>query len=144
MKNVPQGMTNFFRAFYYMKSADYLGNQNLQPLHPVQTAEEAAKQNARIPEYYVMRRGMSMPATVAAAMPDVRYIRTCKWLTEPECEVYGQEYARSGWTGALHEYRHRRNNAYAPTIAEQLTYSRRTFIWWKAPVTGLTKSSRSR
>ena len=47
-------------------------------------------------------------------------------LTEPECEVYGLEYTRSGWTGALHNYRHRRNNAYPPTRAEQLTFSGRT------------------
>ena len=40
-------------------------------------------------------------------------------LTEPECEVYGFEYARSGWTGALQEYRIRRNNGFAPTVAEQ-------------------------
>jgi pimeloyl-ACP methyl ester carboxylesterase len=126
MKHVPPGMTAFFRAFYYMKSADFPGNRNLQPLHPVNTAKEAADQNARvIPEYYVMRRGISMPATVAAVMPDAAYIKACKWLTEPECEVYGQEYTRSGWTGALHEYRHRRNNSYAPTVAEQLTFSGR-------------------
>ena len=29
-------------------------------------------------------------------------------LTEAECEVYGQEYTRSGWTGALWNYRVRR------------------------------------
>ncbi len=115
MKHVPQGMTNFFRAFYYMKSADFPGNQNLQPLHAVRTAREAAEQNAQMPEYYVMRRDRSMPATVAAAMPDAAYIKACKWLTEPECEVYGLEYTRSGWTGALQEYRRRRNNAYPPT-----------------------------
>jgi pimeloyl-ACP methyl ester carboxylesterase len=69
MKQVPQGMTNFFRAFYYMKSADFPGNQNLKPLHEVRTAKEAAQQNAQMPEYYVMRRGVGMPATVAAAMP---------------------------------------------------------------------------
>jgi pimeloyl-ACP methyl ester carboxylesterase len=126
MKHVPQGMTNFFRAFYYMKSADFPGNQILQPLNAVHTAKEAAEQNARIPEYYVMRRSISMPATVAAVMPDASYIKGCKWLTELECEVYGLEYARSGWTGALHEYRHRRNNSYPPTLAEQLTFSGRT------------------
>ena len=126
MKNVPQGMTNFYRAFYYMKSADFPGNQNLQPFHAVRTAKEAAVQNAQMPEYYVMRRGWSMPATVAASMPDVAYIKACKWLTEPECEVYGMEYARSGWTGALQEYRIRRNNAFRPTVDEQLTYSGRT------------------
>jgi pimeloyl-ACP methyl ester carboxylesterase len=122
----PGGMTNFFRGFYYMKSADYPGNQNLTPLHPVETAKEYVEQYARIPRYYVMLRGQSMPATVAAEMPDAAYIKGCKWLTEAECEVYGQEYTRSGWTGALHEYRHRRNNHFAPTIAEQLTFSGRT------------------
>lgn len=126
MKHVPQGMTDFFRAFYYMKSADFPGNQNLQPMLAVHTAKQAAEQNARMPEYYVMRRGTSMPGTVAAVMPDGAYIKACRWLTEPECEVYGMEYTRSGWTGALHEYRHRRNNAYPPTVAEQLTYSGRT------------------
>ena len=47
-------------------------------------------------------------------------------LTEPECAVYGFEYTRSGWTGALQEYRRRRNSAFVLTIAEQLTYSGRT------------------
>jgi pimeloyl-ACP methyl ester carboxylesterase len=126
MKHVPQGMTNFFRGFYYMKSGDYPGNQNLQPMHAVHTAKEAAEQNARMPEYYVMRRERSMPATVAAGMPDAAYIKACKWLTEAECEVYGQEYARSGWTGALQEYRRRRNSDFAPTVAEQLTFAGRT------------------
>jgi pimeloyl-ACP methyl ester carboxylesterase len=126
MKQVPPRMSEFFRAFYYMKSADFPGNQNLQPLHPVQTAKEAAAQNAQMPEYYVMRRGTSMPATVAAAMPDAAYIKACKWLAEPECAVYGLEYTRSGWTGALQEYRRRRNNAFPPTVAEQLTYAGRT------------------
>jgi pimeloyl-ACP methyl ester carboxylesterase len=126
MKHVPQGMTNFFRAFYYMKGGDFPGNQNLQPMHAVHSAKEAAEQNARMPEYYVMRREKSMPATVAAFMPDAAYIKACKWLTEAECEVYGQEYTRSGWTGALQEYRRRRNSDFPPTVAEQLTYSGRT------------------
>jgi len=126
MKRVPPGMTDFFRAFYYMKSADFPGNQNLQPMHAVHSAKDAAAQNARMPEYYVMRRGKSMPATVAAEMPDAAYIKACKWLTDAECEVYGLEYTHSGWTGALHEYRHRRNNSYPATFAEQLTFSGRT------------------
>jgi len=73
----------------------------------------------------VMRRDKSMPATVAAAMPDAAYIKACKWLTEAECDVYGREYTRSGWTGALQEYRCRRNNSFPPTVAEQLTFSGR-------------------
>ena len=33
---------------------------------------------------------------------------------------------RSGWTGALQEYRRRRYNDFAPTVAEQLTFAGRT------------------
>ena len=126
MKHVPQGMSDFFRAFYYMKGGEFPGNQNLTPLKPMPTAKAAAEENARMPEYYVMRRDRSMPATMAAYMPSREYIANCKWFTQTECDVYGQEYSASGWTGALHEYRHRRNNAFPPTLAEQLTFSGRT------------------
>ena len=107
MKHLPPGMTmsSFFRAFYYMKSADFPGNQNQKPLLPVRTAKEAAERDAIIPEYYVMRRDRSMPATMAAYMPSKEYIANCKWFTPAECDVYGQEYTLSGWTGALHNYR---------------------------------------
>jgi pimeloyl-ACP methyl ester carboxylesterase len=126
MKHVAQGMSDFFRAFYYMKGAEFPANQNLTPLRPMPTANQAAAENARMPEYYVMRRDRSMPSTMAAYMPSKDYIANCKWFTQAECDVYGQEYAASGWTGALHEYRHRRNNSYPPTLAEQLTFSGRT------------------
>jgi pimeloyl-ACP methyl ester carboxylesterase len=126
MKHVPQGMSDFFRAFYYMKGGEFPGNQDLTPLRPMPTAREAAVENARMPEYYVMRRDKGMPATMAAFMPSKEYVETCKWLTKAECDVYGQEYTASGWTGALHEYRHRRNNAFPATLAEQLTFSGRT------------------
>jgi hypothetical protein len=43
-------------------------------MHGVDTAKAAAEQNARMPEYYVMRRGVSMPATVAAEMPGQAYM----------------------------------------------------------------------
>jgi len=126
MKHVPQGMSDFFRAFYYMKGHEFPGNQNLTPLRPMQTAKAAAEENARMPEYYVMRRDRSMPATMAAYMPSREYVANCKWFTQAECDVYGQEYSRSGWTGALHNYRHRRDSSYPPNYAEQLTFSGRT------------------
>jgi pimeloyl-ACP methyl ester carboxylesterase len=125
MKQVPQGMSDFFRAFYYMKGGEFPGNQDLTPLRSMPTAREAAAENARMPEYYVMRRDRSMPATMVAYMPSKEYIANCKWFTQAECDVYGQEYTASGWTGALHNYRHRRT-AFAPNIAEQLTFSGRT------------------
>jgi pimeloyl-ACP methyl ester carboxylesterase len=125
MKHLPPGMTmsSFFRAFYYMKSHDFPGNQNLKPLHAVHTAKEAAEQDAIIPEYYVMRRDRSMPATMAAYMPSKEYIDNCKWFTPAECDVYGQEYTLSGWTGALHNYR----RAFFPgSSLEMMTFAGRT------------------
>ncbi len=125
MKVMPQSMSDFFRAFYYMKGAEFPGNQNLTPLRPMPTAKEAAAENARMPEYYVMRRDRGMPATMVAYMPSKEYIANCAWFTQAECDVYGQEYDASGWTGALHNYRHRRT-AFPANIAEQLTFSGRT------------------
>jgi pimeloyl-ACP methyl ester carboxylesterase len=125
MKHLPAGMTmsSFFRAFYYMKSHDFPGNQNLKPLHAVHTAREAAEQDAIIPEYYVMRRDRSMPTTMAAYMPSKEYIDNCKWFTPAECDVYGQEYTLSGWTGALHNYR----RAFFPgSSLEMMTFAGRT------------------
>jgi pimeloyl-ACP methyl ester carboxylesterase len=123
MKHVPQGMHAFFRAFYYMKSHDFPGNQNLPPLKPVHTARDAAVQNAQMPEYYVMRRDRSMPATMIAYMPSADYIANCKWFTEAECEVYASEYQRSGWNGGLHVYR---RGASLPNRAELMMYSGRS------------------
>jgi hypothetical protein len=99
MKHMPQSMSDFFRAFYYMKGGEFPGNQNLTPLRPMPTAREAAAENARMPEYYVMRRDRGMPATMVAFMPTKEYIANCKWFTQAECDVYGQEYSASGWTG---------------------------------------------
>jgi pimeloyl-ACP methyl ester carboxylesterase len=125
MKHLPPGMTmsSFFRAFYYMKSHDFPGNQNLKPLHAVHTAKEAAEQDAIIPEYYVMRRDRSMPATMAAYMPSKENIDNCKWLTPAECDVYGQEYTLSGWTGALHNYR---RASFPGSRLEMMTFAGRT------------------
>src|SRR5262249_1693172 len=125
MKHMPQSMSDFFRAFYYMKGGEFPGNQNLTPLRQMQTAREAAVENARMPEYYVMRRDRGMPATMVAFMPSKEHIATCKRSTQAECERYGPDYAASGWTGALHNYRHR-STRFAANIAEQLTFSGRT------------------
>lgn len=125
MKRLLPGMTmsSFFRAFYYMKSHDFPGNQNLKPLHAVHTAKEAAEQDAIIPEYYVMRRDRSMPETMAAFMPSQDYIANCKWLTPAECDVYGQEYDLSGWTAAMRNYR----RAFFPDARdEMMTFVGRT------------------
>jgi hypothetical protein len=89
MKHVAQGMTNFFRAFYYMKSADFPGNQNLQPMHAVHSAKEAAEQNARMPEYYVMRREHAGHGRRSHAGRRL-HKGLHKWLTEPGATFIGR------------------------------------------------------
>ena len=119
MLHAAQGLHAFFRAYYFYKSADYKGN-NPHPLK-ARTAEEMAQ----MPTYYVMEKDKGMAATVAPFMPPADYIANCKWLTEPEVEVYAAEYGRTGFTGALQGYRVRRGSD-PRSIAEMHTFSGRT------------------
>jgi pimeloyl-ACP methyl ester carboxylesterase len=115
----PQGLHNFFRAYYFYKSADYPGN------HPHPLKARTAEEMAQIPTYYVMEKDKGMAATVAPFMPPADYIARCKWLTEAEVEVYAAEYGRSGFTGALQSYRVRRGGD-PKSLAEMCTFSGRT------------------
>src|SRR5215472_11262036 len=119
MLHAPQGLHAFFRAHYFYKSADYKGN-NPHPLK-ARTAEEMAQ----IPTYYVMEKDKGMAETVAPFMPSADYIENCKWLTEAEVGVYADEYSRTGFNGALQDYRVRRGSN-PRSIAEMLTFSGRT------------------
>ncbi|MEM1435008.1 MAG: alpha/beta hydrolase [Pseudomonadota bacterium] len=91
----PQGLKPFLRAYFHMKSADWPPNQ------PYALEGWRAEELAKLPEYYVMRRGQTMAATVAPALPDTR----CDWLTDDELDVYCAEYARTGFQGGLNWYR---------------------------------------
>jgi pimeloyl-ACP methyl ester carboxylesterase len=119
MLHAPQGLHAFFRAYYFYKSADYKGN-NPHPLK-ARTADEMAQ----IPTYYVMEKDKGMAATVAPFMPPADYIANCKWLTEPEVDVYATEYGRTGFTGALQGYRVRRGSD-PRSAAEMQIFSGRT------------------
>ena len=99
MAQPPQGLHAFLRAYYHHKSADWPGNQP-QPL-PGWTAEALAM----LPTYYVMDRGVDMPATVAPHMPTPAQVADCHWLPEATLAVYAAEYARSGFQGGLNWYR---------------------------------------
>src|SRR6266436_4668031 len=116
MLHAPQGLHAFFRAYYFFKSADYKGNKP----HPLKA--RTAEEMAQIPTYYVMERDKGMAANVAPFMPSAAEIAACKWLTEPEVEVYATEYGRTGFTGALQGYRVRRGSD-ARSIAEMQTFS---------------------
>jgi pimeloyl-ACP methyl ester carboxylesterase len=119
MLHAPQGLHNFFRAYYFLKSADYSGNNP----HPLKA--RTAAEMGQIPYYYVMLKDRGMAENVAPFMPPPQYIAGCKWLTEAEVDVYAGEYARTGFTGALQGYRVRRGGD-PKSIAEMLTFSGRT------------------
>ncbi|MPV60435.1 alpha/beta hydrolase [Burkholderia sp. HI2761] len=99
MWHPPQGLHAFLRAFFHVKSADWPGNK------PYPLKARTATELARMPTYYVMDLGKTMPQTVAPFQPSAAEVRACKWLTEPELGVYTAEYGRTGFQGALQAYR---------------------------------------
>jgi pimeloyl-ACP methyl ester carboxylesterase len=119
MLHAPQGLHNFFRAYYHYKSADWKGNKP----HPLKA--RTAEEMAQIPTYYVMEKDKGMAETVAPFMPSPAEIAACKWLMEPEVEVYATEYGRTGFNGALQGYRVRRGSD-PRSIGEMLTFSGRS------------------
>lgn len=119
MLHAPQGLHNFFRGYYFYKSADYKGNNP----HPLKA--RTAQEMEQIPHYYVMLKDKTMAATAAEQMPSAEYIANCKWLTEAEVEVYATEYGRTGFTGALQGYRVRRGTD-PVSLAEMRTFSGRS------------------
>lgn len=97
MDRSPQGLHAFMRAYFHHKSADWPGNQP----HPL--AAWSAEELAKLPDYYVMPLGATMPAAVAPYMPAAE----APWLTDAELAVYVAEYARTGFQGGLNSYRGR-------------------------------------
>jgi pimeloyl-ACP methyl ester carboxylesterase len=99
MRDCPQGIHAFLRAYYHMKSADWSGNR------PFPLTGWTASELAKLPTYYVMDLDKGMAATVAPEMPSPAEIAACRWLTERELGVYSAEFARTGFQGGLQWYR---------------------------------------
>jgi len=119
MLYAPQGLHDFFRAYYHYKSADWKGNR------PVPLKARTAAEMAQIPTYYVMEKDKGMAETVAAHMPSAAEIAACTWLTDAAVEVYVAEYRRTGFNGALQGYRVRRGSD-PRSLAEMRTFAGRT------------------
>jgi pimeloyl-ACP methyl ester carboxylesterase len=117
MRNCPQGLHAFFRAYYYYKSADWKENKPF--VLKARTAEEMAK----MPTYYVMDLNKGMCETAIEHMPSAAEIAACKWLSEDDVDVYATEYARTGFQGALNGYR---RGADPKLTAELQTFANRT------------------
>ncbi|MFI4933475.1 MAG: alpha/beta fold hydrolase [Caulobacterales bacterium] len=99
MLEAPQGLRDFLRAYYHVKSADWRGNS------PRPLGGWSAEDLAALPAYYVMPLDQGMAQTVAPYMPSAAEIASCAWLTEPELDVYCAEFARTGFQGGLQWYR---------------------------------------
>ncbi len=117
MRDCPQGLHAFLRAYYHMKSADWPGNRP----HPL--ASWSASELAKLPAYYVMALDKGMAETVAPEMPSPAAIAACRWLTEAELRVYSGEFARTGFQGGLQWYRCATDPRY---IAELALFSGRS------------------
>jgi len=99
MQNCPQGVHDFLRAYYHMKSADWKQN------NPYRLKAWSATELAKLPTYYIMDLEMGMAETVAQHMPSEKDISMCKWLTEEELQVYSTAFAGTGFQGGLQWYR---------------------------------------
>ncbi len=99
MRDCPQGIQAFLRAYYHYKSADWKGNR------PFPLESWTAGELAKLPTYYIMDLDQGMAATVAPETPSPREIAACRWLTEAELAVYRTEFGRTGFQGGLQWYR---------------------------------------
>ncbi len=106
LRGCPQGLHDFLRAYYHVKSADWPHNAP-RPLEAMR-----ADELARLPAYYVMALGQGMAQTVAPDMPSAAQVAACRWLPDAELAVYAAEFARTGFQGALHWYRSLRSPAH--------------------------------
>jgi pimeloyl-ACP methyl ester carboxylesterase len=99
MRDCPQGIHAFLRAYYHCKSADWKQNQ------PFLLESWAAAELAKMPKYYIMDLDKGMAETVAEEAPSLAEISACAWLPEHELRVYSDEFARTGFQGGLQWYR---------------------------------------
>lgn len=99
MRDCPQGIHAFLRAYFHVKSADWPHNAP----HPLESW--SATELAKLPTYYVMDRDCDMPHTVAPWMPSPAEVAACRWLPDEELAVYAAEFARTGFQGGLQWYR---------------------------------------
>jgi len=110
MRNCPQGIHDFLRAYYHFKSADYKQNK------PFRLESWSAAELAKLPTYYIMDLDKGMAETVSSQMPSGAEIAACKWLSDEELHVYSTEFARTGFQGGLNWYRCGKDARYKPEL----------------------------
>jgi pimeloyl-ACP methyl ester carboxylesterase len=99
MRDCPQGIHEFLRAYYHCKSADWKQNA------PFPLKSWAADELAKMPKYYIMDLAKGMAETVAELAPSAAELAACAWLPDHELRVYSDEFAHTGFQGGLQWYR---------------------------------------
>lgn len=98
-----EGLHDFLRGYFYLKSADWAGNNP----HPLEAW--SATELAKMPYYYIMPLNAGMREAVAKDMSheDLEHVqeRSSRWLPDSELEIYVNEWARTGFQGGLNWYR---------------------------------------
>lgn len=110
MRNCAQGLHDFLRAYFHVKSGDWPDND------PFPLAASTADELAKMPTYYIMDIDRTMAETVAVEMPSAEQIARCRWLPDEELAVYAEEFARTGFQGGLQWYR----CTQAPSVQSEL------------------------
>ncbi|MGK8891528.1 alpha/beta hydrolase [Burkholderia gladioli] len=99
MQNAAQGLNDFLRAYYHVKSADWPGNRP----HPLRSG--SAQELATLPTYYIMDRGVGMAETVGPYMPSAADVAANQWLSDGELAVYADAFRQTGFQGGLNWFR---------------------------------------
>jgi len=99
MRDCPQGIHAFLRAYFHVKSADW----RLNIPHPLKSW--AAAELAKMPKYYIMDFARNMAETVAELGPGEAGAAQCAWLPDDELRIYSEEFARTSFRGGLKWYR---------------------------------------
>lgn len=103
MSSAPDGLHDFLRGYFHLKSADWQGNK------PHALEAWTATELAKMPNYYIMPLHSGMREAVAKDMASESSAEVQKkgshWLPDHELSVYAQEYRRTGFQGGLNWYR---------------------------------------
>ncbi|KAK0105413.1 hypothetical protein ONS95_004215 [Cadophora gregata] len=103
MDNPKEGLHEFLRGYFHLKSADWKGNDP----KPLKAWE--ANELAKLPYYYVMPLDAGMRKSIQIPMADEDPSSVSKassrWLPDDELAIYVQEWGRNGFQGGLNWYR---------------------------------------
>ena len=94
-----QGLQDFLRGYFYLKSATDPRNQ------PHALTTWTASELAEMPHYYIQKLPLSMAETVAEDIQGHDVSSTEAFLPDEELAVYVNEWKRIGFQGALNWYR---------------------------------------